>query len=102
MTDTVHVLAILTAKPSRRDDLVAAFNDIIEEVHSEDGCMRYELATDAPASGDRFGDDTVVVVEQWASMEALKAHGASAHMGRFRKASAELLTDTKVHILSPL
>jgi quinol monooxygenase YgiN len=38
---TVHVLAIITAKPSRRAELLAAFQADVPNVHAEDGCLEY-------------------------------------------------------------
>ena len=82
---TVHVLAIITAKPGKRAELLKNFQGNVPNVHAEDGCIEY-LATvdaaDAPSSQTAFGEDTFVVVEKWASME--RAEGArrrTAHEG---------------------
>ena len=34
----VHVLAVITAKPGRRDDILAAFRANVPAVHAEDPC----------------------------------------------------------------
>jgi quinol monooxygenase YgiN len=70
---TVHVLAIITAKPGRRAELLAAFQANVPNVHAEDGCLEYVATVDAENAGDvqtRFGAETLVVVERWASLAA--------------------------------
>ena len=39
--ETVHVLAIITAKPGRRAELLQAFQANVPNVHAEDGCIEY-------------------------------------------------------------
>jgi hypothetical protein len=39
--ETVHVLAIITAKPGRRAELLAAFQANVPNVHGEEGCLEY-------------------------------------------------------------
>lgn len=77
MTDAVRVLAILQADQGKGPAQLAAFEQLAPLVRAEGGCLQYDLhaVVDAP---DRF-----VVVEQWASREALDAHLASAHMATY-------------------
>jgi quinol monooxygenase YgiN len=42
-----------------------------------------------------------VVIEKWASPEALAAHAASAHMKAYREKTAPLITERAVHVLAP-
>ena len=49
----------------------------------------------------RFGDDSFVVVEKWASLEALVAHARSAHMAEYGAKTKDLLADRIIHVLSP-
>ncbi len=79
----VHVLAIITTKPGQRAAVLALFNANVPAVLAEDGCIAYEATIDTDNAGPMqtaFGPDTFVVVEEWASMEALGAHANSAHM----------------------
>ncbi|MGH6990503.1 MAG: putative quinol monooxygenase, partial [Stellaceae bacterium] len=48
-----------------------------------------------------FGADSFVVIEKWASPEALKAHAASPHMAAYGAKTRDLLADRVIHILSP-
>ena len=81
----LHVVAIITAKPGQRDAVLEAFRANVPAVHAEDGCIEYGATVDADFGGiqTKFGPDTFVVVEKWASAEALKAHAASPHMAAY-------------------
>ncbi|MEL6226862.1 MAG: antibiotic biosynthesis monooxygenase, partial [Pseudomonadota bacterium] len=50
----------------------------------------------APA---KFGDDTFVVIEKWASAEHLAAHAAAPHMKAYGAKVADLLADRQIHVL---
>jgi quinol monooxygenase YgiN len=65
----VIVVATITPKPEYRDDVLAALTDAVGQVHSEDGCELYALHAD---------DDRFVMIERWASPEALRTHGTES------------------------
>jgi quinol monooxygenase YgiN len=99
---TVHVLAIITAKPGKRAELLELFQANVPNVHAEDGCIEYVAtvdADDAPASQTRIGDYTFVVVEKWATMDALKAHGAAPHMMAYAARSKDLIASRVIRVL---
>ena len=101
---TVHVLAVITAKPGKRAELLQIFQANVPNVHAEDGCIEYVATVevkDAPGSQTPFGDDTFVVVERWASMDALKAHGAAPHMKAYAERGKDLIASRVIRILSP-
>ena len=84
----IHVLAIITAKAGMRTKILEAFHANMPAVHAEKGCVEYGPAIDADGAGGmqaKFGADTFVVIEKWESLDALKAHAASAHNGRLRR-----------------
>ena len=84
--ETVHVVAVITAKPGKRAELLAAFKANVPNVHAEEGCLEYVATVDTEDGHSiqtRFGEDTFVVVEKWASLAALKAHGAAPHMAAY-------------------
>lgn len=100
----VHVIAIITAKPGMREQILAAFRDNMPAVHAEDGCIEYGPAVDADGLGSfqtKFGDDTFVVVEKWASVDALKAHSAAPHMAAYGAKTKEMVASRVIHVLSP-
>ncbi len=65
----VVVVATITPKPEYRDEVIAAMQQAVPLVHAEDGCELYALHTD---------DEHLVMVERWATREALKKHGTEA------------------------
>ena len=102
--ETVHVLAIITAKPGRRAELLQVFQANVPNVHAEEGCIEYVATVDAEGAGSiqtRFGEDTFVVVEQWASVDALKAHAAASHMAAYAARTTDLIASRVIHVLSP-
>ncbi|WP_102109597.1 putative quinol monooxygenase [Oceaniglobus roseus] len=103
MTESVHVVAVLTAKPGMRPAYLEAFAKIVPEVHAEDGCLKYVVCTDTEGAGAAqtpYGEDVLVVVEEWESLAHLQAHGAAPHMKAFGEAVKDMVADRKIHILS--
>lgn len=98
----VRVVAVITAKPGKRDEVLAAFNANVPNVHAEDGCIEYGANVDADGVGfaAAFGSDTFVVIETWESLDHLKAHAASDHMKAYAAKTKDLLADRKVHVLT--
>lgn len=100
----IRVVAMLTAKPGRRGDLLALFRANMPAVHAEDGCIEYAPFVDAEGFGafqTPTGPDAFVVLETWASADALKAHAAAPHMAAYGKASREMVAERKILIFSP-
>ena len=99
----IHVVAIITAKPGRRAAVLDAFRANVPAVRAEEGCIEYGPAIDAEGAGDLqtpVGADTFVVIEKWDSLEALRAHGASAHMAAYAAAVKDMLAARTIHVLS--
>ena len=89
---------------ARRTYTIDEANALVPQVRAEDGCIEY-LATvdaaDAPSSQTAFGEDTFVVVEKWASMDALKAHGAAPHMKAYAERTRDLIASRVIRVLEP-
>jgi len=98
----VHVIAVITAKPGKRDEVLAAFRANVPAVLEEDGCIEYGATVDCAEAGfaTKFGDDTFVVVEKWASLKALGAHAASPHMKAYGAKTKDLLENRVIHVMS--
>ena len=100
----IHVLAMITAKPGMRDSILEVFRANVPAVHAEDGCLAYEAVVDvsngAPAFA-KFGADTFVVVEKWASMQALQAHAVAPHMKAYASKVKDLTANRAIHVLEP-
>ena len=100
----VHVLAVITAKPGLRAQLLEAFQANVPAVRAEDGCIEYAATVDTDGAGaiqTRFGDDTFVVVEKWQSLDALKAHAAAPHMAAYAAKTKDMIARRVIHVLSP-
>jgi len=101
----IHVLAMITAKPGTRAELLEAFNANVPAVRAEEGCIEYGAAVDTDVLG-RFqamlGPDSFVVIEKWASPEALKAHAASPHMVAYAAKTKDMIASRAIHVLAPL
>ena len=96
----IRVVAIITCKPGRRDEVLAAFREIIPAVHAEKGCIEYGATLDTDGGPfAKFGPDTFVVIEKWESMDHLKAHGASEHMKAYGAKNKDLVAERAVHVL---
>ena len=70
---------------------------------AEDGCIEYAATVDAKGVGPlqaKFGADTFVVVEKWASLDALKAHAAAPHMKAYAAKTKDMITERKIHVLT--
>jgi quinol monooxygenase YgiN len=100
----IHVVAVITAKPGQREKLLEAFRANVPAVRAEDGCIEYGAAVDADGLGSfqtKFGPDTFVVVEKWASVDALKAHADAPHMAAYAAKTKDMLASRTIHVLSP-
>jgi quinol monooxygenase YgiN len=99
----IRVIAILTAKPGKRDDILALFKANVPAVLAEKGCLEYTPVVDAEGGGAhqaKLGPDTFVVIETWESLQALDAHRAAPHMVAFGKAAKDLFASRVIHVLT--
>lgn len=97
----IQVLAIITAKPGMRDEILAAYRDNVAAVLAEGGCLAYEAVVDMEGDSPfaKFGPDTFVVVEKWASMAALQAHAVAPHMKAYAARTKALTAERAIHVL---
>ena len=101
----IHVIAFLHLHPGKRDEFLATFKALTPLVRAEAGCLEYAPAVDhAPFMGFQgpIGDDTIVVVEKWASPAALDAHIEAPHMKAWGKVVAGMMTHRTIHVLDPV
>lgn len=97
----VHVIAIITAHPGKRAELLKLFETVIPTVRDEEGCIEYGVALDVPDADPAFGPETYVVIEKWESLAILKAHSVAPHMKAFGAAAKDLIAQRAVHVLQP-
>jgi quinol monooxygenase YgiN len=100
----IHVIAVITAKPGKREEILRAFRANVPAVRAEKGCIEYGAAIDAenalPVQA-KWGPDTFLAIEKWESMDTLRAHAAAPHMAAYAAKTRELIASRVIHILSP-
>lgn len=67
----LDVVATIVAKPGRGDAVAQMLAGALDTVRAEQGCLRYDLFR------VKRDDDTLVMLERWASKDDLRAHGAT-------------------------
>jgi quinol monooxygenase YgiN len=100
----IHVVAVITAKPGKREEILGHFRANVPAVRAEKGCIEYGAAIDADPAlpiQTTWGPDTFVVIEKWESVDALKAHAAAPHMAAYAGKVKDLLAGRVIHVLSP-
>ena len=90
MPKPVKIVASLTARPGRADELRALLDSMIEPSRGEPGNLRYDLWQDQ-ADATRFALD-----ELYADDAAVAAHRASPHFQTYLSSIAELAERTAV------
>jgi quinol monooxygenase YgiN len=100
----LHVIAFITTKPGMREAVLREFRANMPAVRAEEGCIEYAPAVDVESFGalqTEVGPDTFVVIEKWASADALKAHGAAPHMVAYGARTRDMVASRVIHVLSP-
>ncbi|MGK2911788.1 MAG: putative quinol monooxygenase [Sphingobium sp.] len=100
----IHVIAVITAKPGKRQAMLDELNAIIPTIHAEVGCIEYTVTIDAPAVGDmhtqsQFGPDSFICIEKWESLEYLKAHSTAQFVLDYFPKVGPIMADRTVHFL---
>lgn len=72
MSEIIHLVATLVARPGQEAALQAALTGILAPVRAEPGCLRYDLHR------DRDDPARFVMLESWADAAALETHGKAA------------------------
>ena len=74
MTDTLHLIALFTAKPGKTDELRELLEGLIEPTRAEPGCLDYRLMA------DRENRRRLVFIEEWKDEASLQAHFETPHL----------------------
>ena len=101
----IHVLAYFTAKPGKREALLAELHKIMPAVHAEKGCRYYMPAIDTAGLGGEptsLGSDSFVVVEHWETLADLEAHAAAPTVGGSFAATKDMTANFFVHLVKPV
>ena len=101
----IRVVAVITANPGRREEVLSVLRANVPAVRAEKGCIEYAAHIDAADVGSfqaKFGPDTFVVLESWESPEALRDHAAAPHMKSYAQRTKDLVASRAIHILSAI
>ena len=101
----IRVVAVITAHPGRREEILSAFRANVANVRAEKGCIEYAAHVDAPDIGPfqaKFGPDTFVVLESWESAQELRDHIAAPHMKAYGQRTKDLISTRTIHVLSAI
>ena len=99
----VHVVAVITAKPGLRGSVLEAFKANVRRCAPKTAASNTSRPVDADGVGPlqtRYGDDSFVVVEKWASLDALKAHAVAPHMKAYAAKTKDMITERAIHVLT--
>ncbi len=101
----ICVVATIALKDGMRENYLEEIRKIVPIVRREKGCIEYTPTADAD-TGSNFQiknrPDTVVILEKWENLEALKNHGISPHMTDFRHSVKEFMQSMQLQILTPI
>jgi len=93
--NAVVVVATITPAEGREADVEKALRKTIPAVHDEPGCLLYAL--------HRAPSGAFVMVEKWASAQALEVHGTAAALTALGPMlEGALAAPTDVQVLEPL
>ena len=100
----VHVIAVITAHPGKRQNILDVLHPGLERVHDIPGCIEYTVTIDADVVGTmhtqtKFGPDTYATIEKWESLEHLKAHSTAPEIAPFFEKIQPYLKSRVVYFL---
>ncbi len=85
------VIAELTVKPGKKNELFELAQAVIAATRAEEGCVSYTLLNDP------YEETACSFVEEWTDKSALKRHLQAPHLLAWRQQSAPLVTgETKL------
>lgn len=99
----IHVIAIITAHPGMRENILSHFHANVPAVMAEPGCHEYTAIVDAESAAafqTRLGPDAFVVSEKWATMDALYAHAAAPHVAAYIGQTKSYVASKVIHVLT--
>jgi quinol monooxygenase YgiN len=100
----IHVIATIEVAEGKRDAFLAEFRRVVPLVRAEPGCLEYGPTVDVAASFPvpvPQRPNVAVIVEKWASLDALRAHFTAAHMQEYRGRVKDLVVRVELQVLKP-
>jgi quinol monooxygenase YgiN len=100
----VFVVATVEVKPGKRAEFIEIFKKNVPNVVAEDGYVSYEPVVDFETGiGAQAPQrpNVMTVVEQWASLDALRVHLQAPHMATYREQVKDLVAGVTLHVMRP-
>jgi quinol monooxygenase YgiN len=97
----IHVLASIQVKPGNKNRFLEVLKSNVPAVKAEPGCIEYLPAVDVESGlpPQRLEPDTVVIIETWSSLDALRTHLGTPHMGAYREKVKEWVAGVTLKVL---
>jgi quinol monooxygenase YgiN len=100
----LHIVAVNTAHPGKRQNILDMLHPALPMVRAIPGCLEYTVVVDAEVVGamhtqTKFGPDTFICIEKWASKEELEAHAAAPEAAEYFKSIEPFFKSSVVYIL---
>lgn len=90
---SIQIVAHIELKPGFREELMPILNTLVEESRKEEGSIAYDLFEHLK-NPDKF-----VMIETWASKDAIDAHSKMPHYVNFGKALQDKVEKLEINLL---
>jgi len=101
----IHVIATITLKRAEdRPQFLKIFTANVPAVLAEDGCLAYGPCIDFDSGLPPqlpLRPAVVTIIEQWQSLEHLRAHLQAPHMLSYKQAVKDLVEQVRLQVLEP-
>ena len=97
----LYVIASIRVQPGRLSRFLEIFKSNVPAVRAETGCVEYRPTVDVETGlpPQLLEPDTVVVIEKWDSLDALRNHLTTPHMLAYREKVKELVLSVSLKVL---
>ena len=97
----INVIATVQVKEGQVSKFLEIFKSNVPEVHKEQGCIAYVPTIDVPTGlpPQELNENAVTIIEQWVSLEDLKAHLSAPHMLAYREKVKDLVESVSLKVL---
>ena len=97
----IHVIATISVKPGCVPQFLEIFKSNVPAVKAEAGCIEYGPTTDVETGMPAQIRDanSVVIIEKWMSLDALRKHLATPHMLAYREKVKGMVSGTSLKVL---
>jgi len=97
----INVIATIQVKEGQVSKFIEIFKSNVPDVLKEQGCIAYAPTIDVPTGlpPQELNENAVTIIEQWASLEDLKAHLSAPHMLAYREKVKDLVKSMSVKVL---